>query len=156
MARPRFQFRLRTLMIAVTVVAVVCGVCGYVRQQAKIVRERNEVLAEIDADALSSSHVGMMIDAWSLRPGGYLQEVREGRGIVPTTVNDSISPKRPWDKPSALHRWLGDSDMKVLRAVCVSADADENEIDRLHSLFPEAEIYRVDQTSGQEKTTRVR
>jgi hypothetical protein len=36
--RRRFQFRLRTLMIVVTLLA---GVCGYVAHEAKIVRDRN-------------------------------------------------------------------------------------------------------------------
>jgi hypothetical protein len=44
MAR-RFQFRLRTLMIVVTLLAVPLGYVGW---QAKIVRERKSVLAEIE------------------------------------------------------------------------------------------------------------
>jgi hypothetical protein len=38
--RRRFQFRLRTLMIGVTLLAVVCG---YVGRQAEIVRNRREL-----------------------------------------------------------------------------------------------------------------
>jgi hypothetical protein len=38
--RRRFQFRLRTLMILVTLLA---GVCGYIAWQAKIVKERKAV-----------------------------------------------------------------------------------------------------------------
>jgi hypothetical protein len=45
--RRRFQFRLRTLMIGVTVFCVVVG--GYVGWQAKIVRERRALLDEINA-----------------------------------------------------------------------------------------------------------
>jgi hypothetical protein len=44
--RRRFQFRLRTLMIGVTLLA---GVCGYVGWQAKIVRERRAMLQTIEA-----------------------------------------------------------------------------------------------------------
>jgi hypothetical protein len=41
--RRRFQFRLRTLMIGVTLLAVVC-VCDYVAHEAEIVRERKALL----------------------------------------------------------------------------------------------------------------
>jgi hypothetical protein len=40
--RRRFQFRLRTLMIVVTLLAVPCGYIGW---QARIVRERRDLLA---------------------------------------------------------------------------------------------------------------
>jgi hypothetical protein len=39
--RPRFQFRVRTLMIGVTLLAVACGYVGW---QAKIVKNRRELL----------------------------------------------------------------------------------------------------------------
>jgi hypothetical protein len=42
MTRRRFQFRLRTLMIVVALLAIPCGYVGW---QAKIVRERREFLA---------------------------------------------------------------------------------------------------------------
>ena len=145
--RRRFQFRLRTLMIGVTLVAALAACCRYVDRETSIVNERRKVLTEINGDALPSNHVGVLIDSWSLRPGGYIVEERASRGIVPSSVEVSISPKKPWDKPSAFRKWLGDSDMQVLRAICVSADAPESEVDRLHGLFPEAEIYRVDQTA---------
>jgi hypothetical protein len=44
--RRRFQFRLRTLMIGVTLLAVPCAYVGW---QAKIVRERRALLDEINA-----------------------------------------------------------------------------------------------------------
>jgi hypothetical protein len=44
--RRRFQFRLRTLMIVVTLLAVPLGYVGW---QAKIVRERRSMLGTIDA-----------------------------------------------------------------------------------------------------------
>src|SRR5690349_20051060 len=45
-ARRRFQFRLRTLMIVVTLLAVPCAYVGW---QAKIVRERRALFDEIKA-----------------------------------------------------------------------------------------------------------
>jgi hypothetical protein len=44
MPRRRFQFRLRTLLIVVTLLAVVCG---YVAHEAKIVRERDAMRLEL-------------------------------------------------------------------------------------------------------------
>ena len=44
MKLPRFQFRLRTLMIVVTLLA---ALCGYVAWQASIVRERQEEIRKI-------------------------------------------------------------------------------------------------------------
>jgi hypothetical protein len=46
MKLPRFQFRLRTLMIVVTLLAVPLGYVGW---QAKIMRERRAMLRTIDA-----------------------------------------------------------------------------------------------------------
>jgi hypothetical protein len=46
MKLPRFQFRLRTLMLVVTVLALPCAYVGW---QAKIVRERRAMLGTIDA-----------------------------------------------------------------------------------------------------------
>jgi hypothetical protein len=40
--RRRFQFRLRTLMIVVTLLAIPCGYVGW---QVKIVKQRNEMLS---------------------------------------------------------------------------------------------------------------
>ncbi len=46
--RRRFEFRLRTLLIVVTLFCVVVG--GYVGWQAKIVRERKAILERVLAD----------------------------------------------------------------------------------------------------------
>ena len=43
--KPRFQFRLRTLMIGVTLLAVPCA---YISHEAKVVRERRAILRTID------------------------------------------------------------------------------------------------------------
>ena len=43
--RPRVQFRLRTLMIVTTLLAMACG---YVGSQAKVVRDRQAVLADVE------------------------------------------------------------------------------------------------------------
>jgi hypothetical protein len=48
MSRRRFQFRLRTLMIGVTLFALIP--CGYVGWQAKIVRERRSWLTRLQEE----------------------------------------------------------------------------------------------------------
>jgi hypothetical protein len=44
--RRRFQFRLRTLMIGVAVVAVVCGAANWYRGEVEYVRERDRLTSE--------------------------------------------------------------------------------------------------------------
>jgi hypothetical protein len=44
----RFQFRLRTLMIVVTLLAVVCGFAALVVENRKLIRERDETRATVD------------------------------------------------------------------------------------------------------------
>ena len=44
MAKPSFQFSLRTLFIVVTLLAIPCGYVGY---QAKLVRERKAMIEQI-------------------------------------------------------------------------------------------------------------
>jgi hypothetical protein len=56
----RFQFRLRTLMIAVTLLAVACW---YVRQQAEIVRERRAMIKRI-----TTTDKGLVSRAYSSPP----------------------------------------------------------------------------------------
>src|SRR5579871_2445998 len=54
---PRFRFRLRTLLIVVTLFALIP--CGYVGWQAKIVRHRKWVLSHLETKPAAS------IDPWS-------------------------------------------------------------------------------------------
>jgi hypothetical protein len=47
--RRRFQFRLRTLMIGVTLLAVACGFAALVIENRKLIQERDETKATVDA-----------------------------------------------------------------------------------------------------------
>jgi hypothetical protein len=80
--RRRFQFRLRTLMIVVTVFCVVIG--GYTGWQAKIVRDRKAALGEV------------------LKSHGYVYVRTEGTPIPISREGRTIS---------TLRRWMGDSPM---------------------------------------------
>jgi hypothetical protein len=101
-ASPRrgFQFRLRTLMIGVTLFCVVIG--GYVGWQAKIVRDR---LVELD------------------------------RHSYVTMVETDAPPE--CRVVSLIRRLLGDEHVWT---IYVETGTDATEIERLHHLFPEAEI----------------
>jgi hypothetical protein len=68
--RRRFQFRLRTLMIAVTLICVVVG--GYLGRRAQIARERKTLLDSIKAD------------------GGYVTDIRDNSLPVPPAVLRSV------------------------------------------------------------------
>jgi hypothetical protein len=46
----RFQFRLRTLMIVVTLLAVLCACVVYIESQAQIVKNRKALIVRIQSD----------------------------------------------------------------------------------------------------------
>ncbi len=66
MKLPRFQFRLRTLMIVVTLLAVPMGYVGW---QAKIVRERKEEIRKI-------TYEGGLVGFWDVAAPPLPMEVR--------------------------------------------------------------------------------
>jgi hypothetical protein len=79
MKLPRFQFRLRTLMIGVTLLAVLCG---YVMRDAKTVAARK---------------------AW------YESHPRRFLRIFPSSAQyTTLYPGDPLSSPSLLRRWLSD------------------------------------------------
>jgi hypothetical protein len=57
--RRRFQFRLRTLMIGVTLFALIP--CGYVGWQAKIVRERRSWLTRLQEEGYQYPKIGDIV-----------------------------------------------------------------------------------------------
>jgi hypothetical protein len=75
---PRFQFRLRTLLIVVALLAVACAYVGW---QAKIVKERHKAVASYQAIA------------------GFAVEVDETRGAGgATTIFPEATIQRDADK----------------------------------------------------------
>jgi hypothetical protein len=116
--RRRFQFRLRTLLIGVTLLA---GVCGYVAWQAKTVQERKAV-----ADLVQYQYKGAVY--WSsevkrLSPSASGLRILEDKIVLPLR------------EVSWLRRWLGD-DAATLILYRMSMPKDE--IARMKAAFPEA------------------
>ena len=85
--RPRFQFRLRTLLIGVTLLAVLLGYVGW---QAKIVRERKAILREV------TEMRGILILASDV----------SGQAAVVNLGQKRFKP--PYPTISRLRAWLGD------------------------------------------------
>jgi hypothetical protein len=119
--RRRFQFRLRTLMIVVTLTAVLCS---YAAREAKIVREREAILASIKnagGDYILAGAPPVYVDAVWLNDGKpLLQQFAKGREE---------------SRPSMLRRWLGD--VAVIR---INAWDSRTELE-IARCFPEANIY---------------
>ena len=112
--RRRFQFRLRTLMIVVTLLALPMGYVGW---QAKIVRERKFWLETHAAREPGGD------DMYSVDPGWVV--FRDGN-------HEQRSPSR-------IRLWLGDEDHSVL---LISPAAPETDAAVAAALFPEAAIYK--------------
>jgi hypothetical protein len=123
----RFQFRLRTLMIVVTLLAIPCGYVGW---QAKIVRERKSVLAEIEG-------VG----------GGFFSDLRTTTGFWnrfpnwPDEAIASIDGNRQLRAPAKeiVRTLLGDEGVIVIwlpTTVAPAVDA------RIKLAIPEAYVWR--------------
>jgi hypothetical protein len=109
----RFQFRLRTLMIVVTLLA---AVCRYVGSQVIFLRERHEARAkhaQVYPDVYSDSN-GNLYQHWTMAP--------------------VIRPKAPWPV-----RWFGE---EGYWGIVAGDTASDEEIANLKQLFPEAVIWR--------------
>ncbi len=125
--RPHFQFRLRTLMIAVTLLAVACG---YVGSQAKIVRERESVLADIE-----NAGGGVFSDArtnsvfWNRFP------------VWPDDAIASLDSDAQKQTParSLVRSLLGDEGVLVIWLPDTTAHSQEM---RIRKCIPEAYIWR--------------
>ena len=121
--RRRFQFRLRMLMIGVTLLA---GVCGYVAWQAKIVQERRAV-----ADLVLHYEGGVY---WS----------SEVKRALPTASGLRIWEDHivfPLREVSWLRRWLGDD---AATYILYRMQMPKDEITRVKAAFPEAH-FRSDE-----------
>jgi hypothetical protein len=133
--RPRFQFSMRTLLIGVTLLAVPLGYVGW---QVKIVRERKATFERLLADP---KNFGVIYDFWPL-PDDVETVSRSSRGLLPLDMRHSVTHWASHDRPSAFYRWLGEPDMCVV-AICISADDQKIDVDRLGELFPKALIRQL-------------
>jgi hypothetical protein len=114
-----FQFSLRTLMIVVTLLAVVSAYVGW---QATIVRERKELAREINAQNNGQ--------------GGSVTFVSEIRWNLPVRVGSKMI-YQPFPKVSYLRQWLGDD---FVLSVWLNGRRPESFMKRIKSAFPESEI----------------
>ncbi len=136
--KPRFQFRLRTLLIGVT---LFCLVVGYFGRQFQIVRERRAVLSQMESSDFS---VTAGYYDWS-RPEA---DREQGFGLVgiPFIVDVNGGPTGPMlissgsqtSGPLLIRRWLGDVDVKYIRCERKVSIA---EVQRIAKCFPEADVY---------------
>jgi hypothetical protein len=115
MKLPRFQFRLRTLMTVVTLLAVACA---YFARSIQVTRERNSML----------DHIRFVDQGDTIRYGH-----RED-GLVPPDENTSGFPV-PWDR-----RLFGD---EAIALIFVPTTTDRHHLSEIHSIFPEAKIGLV-------------
>jgi hypothetical protein len=111
-----FQFSLRTLMIAVTLLAMVCG---YIGSQAEIVHRRHSGMA-----TLLKSH-----------PAEFAEQC-ESCHLDYNRSDDEV-------KIALIRRWLGD---RPYRAFCLSSKTSPEEEKIIRDLFPEATIYVPNRT----------
>jgi hypothetical protein len=115
---PCFQFRLRTLMIVVALLAVPLGYVGW---QAKVVRERKETAAEVE------SLGGMVFRASSIWFGE--------EEVTLTFGKFRFAP--PYPSPPFLRSWLGD---EAVLGVSLPDSTPRTTIERIRATFPEAQI----------------
>jgi hypothetical protein len=134
--RRRFQFRLRTLMIGVTLFALIP--CGYVGWQAKIVRERKATFSRLISDP---NDFGIAYAVWP-RSDNVETVGRLYNGLLPLDTRDSMIQWGSRERPSPICRWLGEPDVCVL-AIYISADDQTTDVDRLSEIFPKALIRRL-------------
>jgi hypothetical protein len=130
--RRRFQFRLRTLMIVVTLLA---GVCACVGWQAKIVRERAAILGELRTNDWPHDPFG----AFTMRDFYQLN-------VDPSATSQFISLKPELlvsgdrnQLPSFIRGVFGDDEV---RTILLPNSVNDVKVARFAKLFPEADIWR--------------
>jgi hypothetical protein len=114
----RFQFRLRTLMIAVTLLALPMGYVGW---QATIVRERKATAREIVS-------LGGAIHSASL--------VFKNGPEVEFSMGDKFF-KPPYPSVSLIRRWLGDD---YVVGIALPPSTPHGTEERISAVFPEAMV----------------
>jgi hypothetical protein len=119
--RRRFQFRLRTLLIGVT---LFCVFGGYVGWQAKILKQRKMLASEL------SQHGGAIV--WSSEES----KMHPGSQFI---ASEKVTYRWPYPQASWLRRLLGDD---YALAILHSRISDEV-LDQIRAAFPEAEFVKM-------------
>jgi hypothetical protein len=135
--RRRFQFRLRTMMIAVTLLAVPCAYIGW---QATKMRDRK---AWIESNSATYSIKQEYVLAEGTR---VMTQERIGpnsrlsHGLEYYVLNQG----RGEDSPGWVRRLLGDEPIDV---ICIKEDASTAEMRSVVVLFPEAKVFATRRTA---------
>jgi hypothetical protein len=111
--RRRFQFRLRTLLIVVTLLAVLLG---YVGRQAEIVRARK---------------------SWFGAHKSWFNSRFSRSAVIFNFGTETLVHGDSSKAPSLLRRWIGDDDIK---SIDVHQEPVTSELADMKFLFPEADI----------------
>jgi hypothetical protein len=131
MTLPRFQFRLRTLLIAFALVGVACAV---VRWENDIVRRRK---AWIESNSATYS----IKPVYSVRDGDVLTRAKISPNYSPLGYGleyNRLSLGSEEDCPDWLRRLLGDAPIEM---ICIKENTSTAEIKSVVALFPEAEVF---------------
>ena len=121
--RRRFQFRLRTLLIGVTLFALIP--CGYLGWQAKIVKQRRTAASELT----QYGAISWASEFTALPPGISLKK-----------LSVEMVYRRPLPQVSWLRRLLGD-DYAV--SVLYSPRIPDESLDRIKAAFPETIFVKL-------------
>jgi hypothetical protein len=133
-----FQFSLRTLMIGIAILAILCA---YVSWQGKIAKRRMVMYQQFFSDSKEITRIGMICDFWSpILNGEAVSRIQTG--TVPRVVVASSGLAADRNRPSAFRKWLGEPDI-VMRVICFSQDAGQADVDEVAYLFPTAILYRI-------------
>jgi len=139
LARRRFQFRLRTLMIGVTLLAILCGTWKYVSDQAELIRQRDAILGvKRLRDYGGAGLIAVLTDA----------QAKKRQMLPPYRMEDSWRPHfrllaitDGTAEPNGIKGWFG---MKMVRIMAFGRGTPSSEINRVMDLFPEATVYQYE------------
>ena len=153
MKRRWIQFRLRTLLIGVAILAIPMGYVGW---KAKVAKQRMAMYTQLYSFSKESKRIGMICDVWTMMSSGEGMNTIYS-GTIPRLVVEAVSCDSGFDcdRPSAFRKWLGEPDI-VMRALCLSRDATPADVDEAAYYFPTAKIYRVEGSPNAETATRLR
>jgi hypothetical protein len=129
---PRIRFRLRTVLLLVTLPAIPCAWIGPGR---KIVRDRAALIERVEAaGGTVSGGVEEWFDPRFMKTPPKSQSAWD---YIPEIVIDPGTP--PFGEISKVRRWLGDRSIISIR---IPGDFPDDEEKRIHDLFPHTTISK--------------
>jgi hypothetical protein len=119
-----FRFRLRTVLLALTLLAIPCAWLG---SEWNVVHERAALIERVEADGGFVYYLGSCIEAPVIEMPASHREIVIKPSMQPAPI-------------STIRRWLGD---RNLERIVIQNDFPDHDEKRILDLFPQTEVRKI-------------